>query len=234
MSESHDRLQRDSVTNPEKSRPDQPLTYDELASLSDEALMAHLKNGHHDALAVLFDRFHKLVIHVALRILRDASEAEDLNQSVFIEILRSADQFDENKGTAKVWILQYAYHRALNRKRDLTVRGYYGNTKENYSEARIDSSSQEQGRSGVFESAQIIEQALMRLNEKQRKTLELSFFEGLTMNEIGERTGDSFDVVRHNYYRGIEKLRLILRVEREAPRTRLEASVGEDVAHVRS
>jgi RNA polymerase sigma-70 factor, ECF subfamily len=232
MNESRDILQINSVMNADKSIPDQPLTYDELSPLSDETLMAHLKDGHHDALAVLFDRYHKLVIHVALRILRDASEAEDLNQSVFIEILRSAEQFDKEKGAAKVWILQYAYHRALNRKRDLALRGYYGNRREDAPEVQTGSGNHAAWKSGVFESAQIIEQALTRLNQKQRKTLELSFFEGLTMHEIVERTGESFDVVRHNYYRGLEKLRLILRIEREAPRARLEAPVGKGVAHV--
>jgi RNA polymerase sigma-70 factor (ECF subfamily) len=232
MNESHDILQRGSVTNPAKSIPDQPLNYDELSSLSDEALMAHLKDGHHDALAVLFDRYHKLVINVALRILRDSGEAEDLNQSVFIEILRSAEQFNEEKGTAKVWILQYAYHRALNRKRDLALRGYYGVRNEETSESGNDSNNRAAWSSGVLESAQIVEQALMRLNEKQRNTLELSFFDGLTMHEIAARTGESFDVVRHHYYRGLEKLRLILHVERETPHSRMETSVRKDVAHV--
>ena len=71
-----------------------PLQYAELAPLSDEVLMAHLQAGHHDALAVLFDRYHRLVLTVALRILREAGEAEDLMQSVFLEIFRCAAQYD--------------------------------------------------------------------------------------------------------------------------------------------
>ena len=176
--------------------------------------MSHLKNGHHDALAVLFYRYHRLVRHVAFRILRDRGEAEDLNQSVFVEILRSAEQFNEKKGAAKVWILQFAYHRAFNRKRDLTLRGHYGNRNEGISEARTELSHQTLPSFGALETARIVEQALLMLNEKQRRTLELSFFEGLTMREVAEQTGESFDVVRHHYYRGLEKLRLILHVSR--------------------
>jgi RNA polymerase sigma-70 factor (ECF subfamily) len=219
-----------SVINRTKSLPDRPLTYDELSPLSDEALMSHLKNGHHDALAVLFDRYHRLVLNIALRILRDPGEAEDLNQSVFVEILRSAAQFDQEKGTTKVWILQYAYHRAFNRKRDLTLRGYYGNRQECSTELDSESNNRPVRGLGAFESARMIEQALPKLNEKQRKTVELVFFEGLTMHEIAERTGESFDAVRHHYYRALEKLRLILR---EVPRTRIEPAVGKDCAHVR-
>jgi hypothetical protein len=50
----------------------------ELAKLKDEALMLRLQLGHHDALAVLFDRYHRPVVNIGLRILRDAGEAEDL------------------------------------------------------------------------------------------------------------------------------------------------------------
>ena len=139
-------------------------------------------------------------------------------------------QFDEEKGTTKVWILQYAYHRAFSRERNLALRGYYRNRQDCASEVTVESSSRALRSFGVLVSARIVEQALLRLNEKQRTTLELSFFEGLTMHEVAARTGESFDAVRHHYYRGLEKLRIILR---EVPRPRLETSVGEDVAHVR-
>jgi RNA polymerase sigma-70 factor (ECF subfamily) len=87
--------------------------------------MCHLQAGNFDALAVLFHRYHRLVLNVGLRILRDAGEAEDLMQSVFLEILRSAAQFDPLKGTTKVWILQYAYCRGFNRRQYLSLRGIY-------------------------------------------------------------------------------------------------------------
>src|SRR5580692_3198028 len=102
-----------------------PMTYAELGKLNDEALMLRLQLGHHDALAVLFDRYHLLVMTIALRILRDAGEAEDLMQAVFLEVFRSSAQFDSAKGTTKVWLLQYAYHRSFNRRHYLSLRGLY-------------------------------------------------------------------------------------------------------------
>jgi RNA polymerase sigma-70 factor (ECF subfamily) len=94
----------------------QPPTLAELKGLNDEELMAHLQNGYNDALAVLFDRYYRLVLSIALKIVRDPGEAEDVMQTVFMEIFRSVAQFDPAKGTTKVWILQYSYHRAINRK----------------------------------------------------------------------------------------------------------------------
>ena len=192
------------------SMPPKPLAvmrYAELAKLTDEALMAHLQAGHHDALAALFDRYHRLVMNIAVRILRDAGEAEDLMQSVFLEIFRSAAQFDPAKGTTKVWLLQYAYHRSFNRRHYLTLRGLYEGAEQ--SRDRVYSA----GSSGAFtpmESSHLVQKALKMLNRAQREVLELAFFEGLTMREISEKTGESFDSVRHNYYRGLEKLRSLL------------------------
>src|SRR5208282_3182033 len=106
----------------------QPPSFAELKVLSDSELMAHLHAGCNDALAVLFDRYHRLVLSIALKIVRDSGEAEDVMQTVFLEIFRSAAQFDPAKGSTKVWILQYAYHRAINRRQHLNARNFYYQT----------------------------------------------------------------------------------------------------------
>lgn len=207
----------------------QSFSYGELASVSDEALMLHLSGGHHDALAVLFDRYHRLVLNVALRILRDSSEAEDLMQSVFLEIFRSAAQFDAAKGTTKIWILQYAYHRSFNRRQYLSLRGMYERPEESAPAQKLPATSSTQSL-GVLESARLVQQALSRLSRTQKEIMELAFYEGLTMSEIAERTGESFDGVRHHYYRGLEKLRSMLCQE---PGAKRGAISSESVAHVK-
>lgn len=186
-----------------------PLHYAEFVHFSDEKLMECLREGHHDALAVLFDRYHRLVLTIALRILRDTGEAEDLMQSVFLEIFRSAAQFDPARGTVKVWILQYAYHRGFNRRQYLILRGIYDHPEFPGSGQIASSGWQMRSLRGV-ESVQAVRQALKHLNKAQRSTLELAFYEGMTMREIASRTGESFDSVRHHYYRGLEKLRSVL------------------------
>src|ERR1700727_3886413 len=87
--------------------------------------MVQLRNGVNDALAMLFDRYQRLVFSIALKIVRDRGEAEDVTQNVFLEVYRSVAQFDPTKGTLKVWLLQFAYHRAFNRKQYLNVRDFY-------------------------------------------------------------------------------------------------------------
>lgn len=190
--------------------------------------MVSLRDGHHDALAVLFDRYHSLVHSVAWRILHDAAEAEDLTQSVFLEIFRSAAQFDAGKGTTKGWILQYAYHRSFNRKKYLSLRSGQG-CEEDFHAVAWRSGSSVTGISSL-ECGPIVREALAQLSKLQRRTLELVFYEGLTMHEAAERTGESFDSIRHQYYRGLEKLRSILCETSETPAKRLRSRKA--VAHL--
>jgi RNA polymerase sigma-70 factor, ECF subfamily len=130
----------------------QPPTLSELKNLSDDELMAHLQNGCHDALAILFDRYYRLVLSIALKIVRDSGEAEEVLQVVFMEIFKAVAQFDPARGTTKVWILQYAYHRAISRKQHLNAR----------------------------KLKQLLQQGLRTLNNPQKRVVELASYEGLS------------------------------------------------------
>lgn len=209
----------------------QTLSNAELSSLSDEALMAYLQQGHSDALAQLFDRYHGLVFGVASRILRDNGEAEDIVQAVFLEIFQAAAQYDRLKGSARIWILQYAYHRSFNRRRYLILRGFYERADASGPLRECTPASYGESLDRV-ETVKTLQEAFRHLTKAQRHTLELAFYEGLTMREIEQRTGWSVDNVKHHYYRGLEKLRSVL-CEKSSDRS-LNSSPGEFVTHVQS
>src|SRR5258708_25944785 len=88
------------------------LDFSKVSKRSDEELIDEMRAGSHDALAVMFDRYQCLVLSVALKIVKDVGEAEDVMQSVFFEIYRSAGRFDASRGTVKTWILQYIRSRS--------------------------------------------------------------------------------------------------------------------------
>lgn len=189
----------------------QPPTFSELKDLSDPELMAHLKGGCNDALAVLFDRYHRLVLSIALKIIRDSEEAQDVMQSVFLEIFRAAAQFDPSRGSTKVWILQYAYHRAINRRQYLNVRNFYDQTDLDKVETRSTGIASPLGGFSAHELKRLMQQGLATLSGSQRKVVELASYDGLSMKEIASKTGDSLSNVRHHYYRGLQKLRSFVR-----------------------
>ena len=182
--------------------------------MTDEDLMEQLRNGHPDALPILFDRFHRLVLKIALRILRDPGEAEDVMQDIFLEIFNKADRFDRTKGSAKTWILQYAYHRSLSRRQYLALRNFYDRHKTTEAEIAESNSIDIVWRGLTFQEwRRVLEQGLATLTDKQRKTIELACFQGLLLSEIAERTRESLPNVRHHYYRGLEALRKFLHSE---------------------
>ena len=179
--------------------------YRELQRLSDEDVMLALQAGADDALAVLFDRYHRLVFSIALRIVRDEGEAEDVTQTVFFDVFRAAAQFDPAKGTTKTWVLQYAYHRAISRKRHLNVRRFYDRDPDEPSPELPDHRPGFSPRS--MELGDLVRKGLASLGEAQRRVIESASFDGLSMKEIAEKTGESLVNVRHHYYRGLRKLR---------------------------
>ena len=183
----------------------------ELQRLSSEELVTYLKAGHHDALAILFDRHHRLVLSIAKKILRDAAEAEDLLQSVFFELYEKAAQFDPAKGSIKTWIAQYAYHRSLNRRHYLNVRAAFSRHGLDGMDLReLAAGSRPTSGLTEHEARRLIEQSLALLNPRQRETLRMAFFDGLTMAEIAARRGETVVNVRHHYYRGLNHLREML------------------------
>jgi RNA polymerase sigma-70 factor (ECF subfamily) len=183
------------------------LPPDVLGKLTDEELIQNVAAGCADALTVLFDRYNRLVFDVAMRIVRDAGEAEEVVQTVFLDIYRAVAKFDPRRGIPKVWILQYAYHRALHRKRHLVANHFY---RWEDLEAAIELGVQRSFGSGSPEIVRFAEQMLAQLKPRQRKVLEMTYYEGLTAEEIAHRLGETVHVVRHDLQRGLGALRATL------------------------
>jgi RNA polymerase sigma-70 factor (ECF subfamily) len=196
-----------------KHASEQP-TLAQLKRLGDDELMVSLQAGNHDALAVLFDRYHRLVFSIALKIVRDKGEAEDVLQDVFLDIFRAVAQFDPARGSTRVWILQYAYHRALNRKQHLNTRHFYSQEGDEDLENSLSQGGLGFGNFTPGELKRLLKEGLATLSLVQRRVIELASFEGLSMKEIADKTEESLVNVRHHYYRGLRKLRSF--VERPA------------------
>jgi RNA polymerase sigma-70 factor (ECF subfamily) len=184
------------------------LTWSELQGVEDPELIRQLLSGNHDALAVVVDRYQRLVFSVAMRIVKDEGEAEDVVQIVFTDIFKRAEQFDPARGTLKVWLLQYAYSRSINRRHYLEQRQFYSQLDVDdlnplgFSVGR----NRSEGLS-TAEVGRLLEQAIGSLNPKQQTALALVYFEGLTLEEAAQRTGETLAAIRHHYYRGLMKLR---------------------------
>lgn len=176
----------------------------QLHEISDEALLKQVGRGDKEALSLLFRRHARVVFSVACRILRDESEAEDLVQELFLFLFQKANLYDQTKSSGASWIVQMAYHRAIDRRRYLGVRHHY--TAQEIHEETLLTLERRPATNDVDGKA-LLEKLRGELSPEQRRTLEMHLFEGYTFHEIAERTGQTFGNVRNHYYRGLERLR---------------------------
>jgi RNA polymerase sigma-70 factor (ECF subfamily) len=182
-----------------------------LLAQSDETLMASICDGDREALALLFRRYARIVRGVVYRVLRDASEADDLLQDVFLLIHRLCKTFDSSKGPAKFWILQMAYRRAISRRRYLTSRHFYTRLDLEDAASQLEDQQTSVGRLEDSIDGRLGNEGLQKvfeaLSDNQRQTIRLFFIEGYTLDEIAAHLGQSRGNVKHHYFRGLDRLR---------------------------
>jgi RNA polymerase sigma-70 factor, ECF subfamily len=180
-------------------------------AVRDETLIAQICLGSKDALADLFRRYARIVRGVAYRVLRDASEADDLLQDIFMLIYRKCGMFDACRGPARFWILQMTYHRAIARRRYLNSRHFY--TRVDLDDVGRELADPGTKCSGLMAASdglpgrESFEKVFEGLSENQRQTLQLFFVEGYTLGEIAVKLHQTRGNVKNHYFRGLEKLR---------------------------
>lgn len=208
----------------------QPLSWQELKQAEDDVLMAEVVAGNDDAFAVIVERYQRLIYSVALRFVEDRGEAQDVVQIAFVDAYRAKGLFDRSKGTLKMWLLQYAYTRAINRHYHLKQRHFYSklNVDDIKPLAYATARAIDRGLTAP-EKTRYLSQVLSRLKPRQRRTIELIALEGLTLQEAANQLGDTLPKTRHNYYRGILKLQKLLspQEQQEVPKQAVPAEHQE-------
>ncbi len=155
-----------------------------------------------DAFELLYDRYHRLVYGVALRVLGDVSAAEDVTQAVFLKLWSSPQAF--SSGTFGAWIARVARNRAVDAARSRSLR----------SSQELPAALPEDG---VLEETAIanidgerVRQALAQLPAEQRELLELGFFDGVTHEQIARRINVPLGTVKTRIRTGLRRLRQAL------------------------
>jgi RNA polymerase sigma-70 factor, ECF subfamily len=174
---------------------------------TDEELMVDLQAKNSRALELLFNRYSRLVFGIALRILGDHSEAEEVVQESFFYLYQKASLFDPARGSAKGWVVQIAFSRARDRKAHLARRGFYAGTDiDSLDDALQGRCDMEREIEAKLDFSQL-QLAFEDLTPMQRQTLEMFYFEGMELREISVQLHEPFGNVRHHFYRGLERLR---------------------------
>ena len=101
----------------------------------------------------------------------------------------------------------FGYQRILNCRRRLVSNRFFDTNSFDELLPDLPSCTERPVGYSPAEASVLVEQALSHLQPRQRRTIELIYYEGLTAEEVSHRTGETVRVVRHNLYRGLEKLR---------------------------
>jgi RNA polymerase sigma-70 factor, ECF subfamily len=165
---------------------------------SDEALLQRLADGDVDALGEVYDRYAPIVNGLALRILRDTGDAEDVVQDVFVQVWRDSTRFDRERGSPQSWICMITRSRALDRLRRRRARR---------EEAGEDSPEPAASSPAEPVLAVAMEKALGTLPAEQRQPLELAYFEGLTQVEIAVRLKEPLGTIKTRMRTALLRLR---------------------------
>jgi RNA polymerase sigma-70 factor (ECF subfamily) len=173
------------------------------ASGAEDALLGRIAQGDAAALKSLYDRCAPTALALALRILRNRTEAEDVVQDAFVEAWKRAASFDPRRGSALSFVLSITRSRALDRLRSRSAaeRATQALSREESAPVPLPIESAEQR-----QDRERIQAALQALPPEQRAVLELAYFEGLSQSEIAARTGDPLGTVKTRSRLALEKL----------------------------
>ena len=175
----------------------------------DGNLIRRMAHGDKTACAELYDRFARPLYSVALRILNDNSEAEDVVQEVFLALWEKADSFDVNRGSAFGWAITLTRNRAIDRLRTRRRRSNLLN--ESFVEdfpGGLSTSEPDSADDLIFKEKTVaVRAALSTLPPDQLRAVELAFFSGLTQQEIASRLSEPLGTVKARIRRGLMKLR---------------------------
>jgi RNA polymerase sigma-70 factor (ECF subfamily) len=168
-----------------------------------------IASGDSEAVAALYDQTSSLVYGLALRILGDVSDAEEITLDVYTQVWRSAAKFDSERGSALAWLVMLTRSRSIDRLRSRSDRDVREMPIADNRPPR-DVADLPDEASFIRQQRVMVEAALAGLAPEQRELIELAFFSGLTHSELAMRTGLPLGTVKTRIRLGIIKLRELL------------------------
>ena len=138
--------------------------------------------GDEAAFARLYDAVSSRAYGLAVRIVRDPSQAEEVMQEAMLEIWRTATRFDRTKGSAVSWVLTLVHRKAVDRVRSAEA-STKRDTTYHQKNVTVEHDSTAEAAQASME-ARRVRQAMNTLTEAQREALELAYFKGYTHTEV--------------------------------------------------
>jgi RNA polymerase sigma-70 factor (ECF subfamily) len=190
------------------AQPSGPTLGDDQTRI-DVALIERVAAHDERAVAELYDRHSRLLYSLILRILRDAGDAEDVLQEVFVALWTRVQTYDPSLGAPVAWLVRIARNRAIDRLRASVVRA-----------RAVDSAPVEvlppptpEENATIAQERRTVVEALAALSSEQRVLIEGAYFLGLTHSELAERYRLPLGTVKTRIRSAMQTLRAALAPE---------------------
>ena len=172
----------------------------------DAALVQRLLQRDVSAFEELYDRHSRLVYALVLRILQQATTAEEIVQDVFLQLWRNAAQYQRSRGPFVPWLLALARNRALDQ---LRLKSERQRRREEQTEQlpSVIAVPDFEGALDEKRRAARVREIMSSLDPQQKRAIELAYFEGLTHTEIANALHEPLGTVKSWIRNGLLRLK---------------------------
>ncbi|WP_199254143.1 sigma-70 family RNA polymerase sigma factor [Mycolicibacterium mengxianglii] len=173
-----------------------------------DALLRRVARQDADAFAAFYDQTRARVYGLVTRVLRDPGYSEETTQEVYLQVWRSAENYDPAAGSALSWLMTLAHRRAVDRVRSeqaATVR------ESRYGAANVELATDHVSDTVVLrDERQQVVQCLGGLTDLQRQCIEMAYYDGMTYVQVSERLSANLATVKSRMRDALRGLRSCL------------------------
>jgi RNA polymerase sigma-70 factor (ECF subfamily) len=173
----------------------------------DMELLRRISGGDRSAFSSFYDQYSGLLFSIAVKVLNDSKEAEDVLQEVFMQIWNKADAYDPLLGKPASWAVTLTRNKAIDRIRASQRRSKLLEQATLEASALPDAAPSANEKLHGRENAEMIRSVVAALPPDQRHAIELAFFSGLTQDEISKTLQEPLGTIKARIRRGMLKLR---------------------------
>lgn len=173
--------------------------------VSDSELVTRMKADDEGALGTIYDRYSPMVFGILMGILREPTAAEELLRDVFVQLWRTAADFDAGRGSLLAWLMVTARNRAMALVRAAAGKEG-GEDLAAYPAKGMPSPFDIEGEEQLLSLTETLRKAIATLPQERRDAVELAYYEGLPQADMQWRTGATREEVKERLLAVMETL----------------------------
>ena len=168
-------------------------------------LLRSAGRGDQQAFAQLYDATCSRVVGLAVRVVRDPAQAEEVAQEAFLEIWRTASRYDPDRGSPLSWLMTITHRKAVDRVRSAEASTRRDQNYHHQNQPVAHDATAEAAHASL--EAHRVRHALQSLTPVQREALELAYFGGYTHTEVASMLGLPVGTAKTRIRDGLIRLR---------------------------